>query len=627
MSWQLAILAVLAATLLAGVLWYERSRPSAQVVALVAALAALAAAGRVALSPIPNVVPTTDIALISGYALGGAPGFAVGSLAGLVSNFWLGQGPWTPWQMAAWGMTGVIGALLARLGGPALGRLPLALACGLAGLAYGALLDLSLMVSYGGEQSLERYGALAARGVPFNLAHAAGNFGLAMVAGPALIRMLRRYRERFEFAWGRPGRRGRARAAAGTAALVLAFSLAAVGAERQPARAAPQADATAEGTAAAVEWLRSAQNRDGGFGPAPGEDSTPGITGWAVLGLEAAGVNPQDLQRGGRTALDYLRKTKGQVGGTGDLQRTILVLAAAGEDPSRFAGRDLVAALRKRRGGDGSWDGQVNPTAFGILALDAAGRRKGKRRSATWLRSVQNPDGGWGFAPGVASDADSTGAALQALAAAGSGRAARRAGADWLRSAQGAGGGFALSGGPVNAQSTAWAVQGLIAADVSPGSLKRGGRSPLDYLASVQAGDGHYRYSSGTDQTPVWVTGQALAALSGQAFPLRPVGRKPKGTTPPSPAAPAPAAPTVPAPPPPTAQEPKSKPKPAPASPPAPALTPPAETPSELERVEPASEEAEESDDSALPELAAIAAAILVALGGGWMLHRQRPGS
>ena len=75
-----------------------------------AALAALAVAGRIALSPIPNVVPTTDITLIAGFALGGAPGFAVGALSGLVSNFWLGQGPWTPWQMAGWGMAGLVGA-------------------------------------------------------------------------------------------------------------------------------------------------------------------------------------------------------------------------------------------------------------------------------------------------------------------------------------------------------------------------------------------------------------------------------------------------------------------------------------------------------------------------------------
>src|SRR3954451_16071292 len=178
MTWQAAVIAILTLTLLGGFAWYERMRPPSQIVALVAALAAISVAGRVAFSPIPNVVPTTDIALIAGFTLGAAPGFAVGALSGLVSNLWLGQGPWTPWQMAGWGMTGLFGAWLATLSGRHAGRLGLAAACALAGFAYGALLDFSLMVTYGGEQSLDRFLAISARGVPFNIAHAAGNAAL-----------------------------------------------------------------------------------------------------------------------------------------------------------------------------------------------------------------------------------------------------------------------------------------------------------------------------------------------------------------------------------------------------------------------------------------------------------------
>ena len=73
------------------------------------------------------------------------------------------------------------------------------------------------MVTYGGEQSLDRYLALSARGLPFNVAHAAGNVALALVAGPALVRMLLRYRSRFEFAWGE-GIGAAARRARGAAA-------------------------------------------------------------------------------------------------------------------------------------------------------------------------------------------------------------------------------------------------------------------------------------------------------------------------------------------------------------------------------------------------------------------------
>jgi energy-coupling factor transport system substrate-specific component len=518
-SWQAGVMAMLGLTLIGGFAWYERSRPPSQIVALVAALAAISVAGRVAFSPIPNVVPSTDIALIAGYTLGGAPGFAVGALTGLVSNFWLGQGPWTPWQMAGWGLTGVLGAGLAAATGRRVGRIGLATVCALTGFAYGALLDFSLMVTYGGEQSLHRFLALSARGLPFNIAHATGNAALALVAGPAMARMLLRYRSRFEFAWRRkPGAGTRPRGVvAGAACLIVALlvvSPALLGGQR--------ADASGGGSGAAVAWLRGAENGDGGFGFARGEDSSPAMTGWAVLGLEAAGVNPLDVDHGDATPISYLAGTVGQISTTGDIERTILLLRGAGLNPRNFQGHDLVSRLLGRRSGDGSWGDQVNPTAFGVLALKAAGTTSGNSHSAAWLRDNQNQDGGWGFAPKSASDPDSTGAVLQALAAAGGG--GTRHGVSYLQGVQRPGGGFALSGGPVNAQSTAWAAQGLLAAGTSPASVRRGG-SPLSYIASAQASDGHYRYSSSSDQTPVWVTGQALMAASDTAFPLNPVPR------------------------------------------------------------------------------------------------------
>jgi energy-coupling factor transport system substrate-specific component len=515
-SWQLAIICLLVAMLLAGIAWYERSRPPAQVVALVAVLAALAVAGRIALSPVPNVLPSTDIVLIAGYTLGGAPGFAAGALTALVSNFWLGQGPWTPWQMAGWGMCGIAGALLASATGRSLGRIGLAVACGVAGFAYGALLDLSLMVTYGGEQSLDRFLALSARGLPFNAAHAAGNVAFALVAGPALTRMLTRYRERFEFAWG--GRPRTAAATTGAAAILAAVALVAPVTGGEPARGA-------EGSGSAVGWLKQAKEGSGGFAATPGDEPNPAMTGWAILGLEAAGRNPLDLGEAGSTPIAYLRETADEVRTTGDMERTILALTGAGIDLNRFGGR-LVERLRARRSPDGSWSGQVNPTAFGLMALEAAGSARASGASAGWLLKAQNDDGGWGFAPGAMSDADSTGAALQGLAAAGRRGGGMRRGVGWLRRAQRPGGGFNLLGGPVNTQSTAWAVQGLVAAGVSPSSVRSGGRSPLDYLASVQAEDGHYRYSASTDQTPVWVTAQALLAVNQRSLPLAPVPRQ-----------------------------------------------------------------------------------------------------
>jgi energy-coupling factor transport system substrate-specific component len=526
MSWQLVSFLILTGVLLAGFAWYERSRPPSQVVALVAALAALAIAGRIAFAAFPNVKPTTDIVIFAGYALGGAPGFAVGALAGLVSNFWFGQGPWTPWQMAGWGFCGILGAALA-LGGRNAGRLALAAVCGSAALLYGALLNFSLMATYGGDLSWRQFVVLEGRAIPFEIAHLTGNVVLALIAGPAMVRMLIRFRERFE--WARKGERAppapggltNGLRSGGIAALaLLAFTLGAL---------AP-APAKASEVSRAAAWLISNQNDDGGFGASPGDSSGAEITCWAMLGLEAAGHNPLDVAAGGKTPVDYLRSSRGQVKSPGDLARTVLALEGAGVDPRDFGGQNLVSRLLGKRRQDGSFEGWPNSTAFAVIALRAADATGGLDKSLDWLRSVQNDDGGWGDVPDSPSTSDGTGAVLQALTP---GSKSSHRGLAYLREVQRKGGGFPLGGnGEVNSQSTAWAIQGIIAAGGNPDSFRRGGAGGHEYLAARQADDGHYRYSKSSDQTPVWVTGEALVAAAGKYFPISPPPRlKPSPTS------------------------------------------------------------------------------------------------
>jgi Prenyltransferase and squalene oxidase repeat len=494
MSWQLASFVILGVVLLGGFAWYERSRPPSQVVALVAALAALAIAGRIAFAAFPNVKPTTDIVVFAGYALGPAPGFAVGALAGFVSNFWFGQGPWTPWQMAGWGLCGLLGAAVA-LGFRDAGRLTLAAVCGFVAIPYGLLLNLSFMATSGGDFSIQRFLVFEARAVPFNVAHAAGNVAFALLAGPAMVRMLTRFRRRFQ--WRTPA------VAAGILALLLLPAMAPA-----PARAAD--------TSRAADWLESVQNADGGFGASPGDDSSAAMTGWTMLGLEAAGRNPYDVARKGHTPIDFLRGQIDEVSSTGDIARTILALEGAGANPRDFADRNLVAELRNRRADNGSFLGWPGTTSFSVIALRVAGATGGLDSTFSWLSRVQNGDGGWGNVPGEPSNVDVTGSVMQAAPA----TQAADGGLAYLRRHQRPNGGFSIEGGEVNAQSTAWAVQGMIAVGADPARITSGGKSALDYLAGLQAGNGHYRYSDAKDQTPIWVTGEVLVAAAGEAFPV-----------------------------------------------------------------------------------------------------------
>ncbi len=397
----------------------------------------------------------------------------------------------------------------------------LALACGVAGLAFGMFMDV-YQWTLAARQDLPTYLAVSASSLPYNVAHAIGNVAFCLLLGPLFIGALRRYRRRFEVSWPAPGG-ARATAVGGaTAALgvAIAVALTLAGAPEEPARAAVSP------ASKAARYLTAAQNRDGGFGAARGQSSNQLFTGWSALGLAAAGRNPRDVgRRGERSITTYLRRA-GSIGDTGEIERTILVLRAAGLSPRSFGDRDLVAELVRRRRSSGSWRGNVAPTAFGILALRAAGRRGASlRRSAAWLERAQSSDGGFGLVPDADSDVDNTGAALQALAAAGRrrGSSARQAVA-YLRSAQNRDGGWGQSRGrSSNAQSTAWAVQGLVAA----GAATRGpGGDPVRYLVRLQRRDGHIAYSRTSNQTPVWVTAQALTALRRRPFPLAAVPRR-----------------------------------------------------------------------------------------------------
>ena len=544
MSWQLASFALVLGALGLAFWWYERSRPSAKLLAVIATLAAIAALGRDAFVAIPDVKPITAIVLVSGLAFGAGPGFAVGAVSGLASNILLGQGPWTPWQMLGWGLVGLIGSALSRPLGPRPSRLAIALACACAAEAFNLVADLSTWTA-AGNHSLAAFDVVLGSALVFDLTHVVASFGFGLAFGAVLLRMLQRIQSRLSISWedgpavpGAPalppaGVLGGPLAVLAGAALAGLLALGpATGARAAAGRAAavPGAAAAHLALAREVSYLTAAQNSDGGFGGARGQSSSELYSAWAALGLAAAGRSPLTVRRGGNTVLDAIRREASGLHGAGDLERTILALRAAGASPRSLPGGDPLARLLHLRAGDGSFGRLVNQTAFAILALRAAGYTSANpvlSAAAAWLVRQQEPDGGFGFASrGGASDVDDTGAVLQALAGAGrrDGPAVAHA-VGYLTRSQNLDGGYPQQpGGSSNAQSTAFAVQGLIAAGRDVERVRRAGsRSPLGYLESLVEPDGSVRYSRTGSQTPVWVTAQAMTALAGKPLPIAPV--------------------------------------------------------------------------------------------------------
>jgi energy-coupling factor transport system substrate-specific component len=195
----LAVLLAAVAALVAGFAWLEGGTATVKDLTLVSALAGVAAAGRILFAPLPGVQPVTVIAVAAGVALGPRRGFAVGALAALASNFFLGQGVWTPWQMLAWGACGLTGGVAAPL---LRRRVPLAAACFLLGLGFSAFMDVWEWYSFF-PHTWQALTVQMSRGLPFDLAHAVGNVVLALAGGPELRRVLERYerRMRTEVAW------------------------------------------------------------------------------------------------------------------------------------------------------------------------------------------------------------------------------------------------------------------------------------------------------------------------------------------------------------------------------------------------------------------------------------------
>jgi energy-coupling factor transport system substrate-specific component len=188
----LALLLVAAALVAGAAALFEAGTDSTKEIAVVATLGGVAAAGRILFAAVPGVQPVTVITVAAGASFGLRVGVGVGATSALASNFVLGQGIWTPWQMLAWAGCGAAGALLAPI---LRRRLPFALVCCVLGFAFSFLMDVWQWFSFY-PHTWQAFIAVVARGIPFDVAHAAGNLVLGLAAGPELMRLLGRYGRR-----------------------------------------------------------------------------------------------------------------------------------------------------------------------------------------------------------------------------------------------------------------------------------------------------------------------------------------------------------------------------------------------------------------------------------------------
>lgn len=296
----------------------------------------------------------------------------------------------------------------------------------------------------------------------------------------------------------------------------------------------PETDAATR----AIAYIRSTQQPDGGFS---GAQHGAGQTMDAIYALRSAGIDPATVTANGLSPADFLRANAGAATDPASAAKAALAARALDLDPRGVAGADLIARIQR------AYDGTTNRYAaddFGnslaVLGLQCNGV-DAPAGAATAIRTAQLDDGGWGF--GGASDPDTTAIALQALLAAGAPRsdADVQAAVAYFREHQGSDAGWGFATDESNANSTAFVLQALLAAGEDPGSpaYAKNGVGPVQYVVSLQQGDGSF---PGFD--PAFATNQVVPALMGRTFcaavsaPLLPVSAP--TVTPTAPVAPAP---------------------------------------------------------------------------------------
>lgn len=184
-------LLVILETMLPFVMLFESRKPQARELIVIAVLCAIAVAGRAAFFMVPQFKPVVAIVIIAGVCLGAEAGFLVGIVTGFVSNFFFGQGPWTPWQMFAFGIIGFLAGLLFKKG--ILRRNKVAL-CIFGGLTtffiYGGLLNPASVLMSPMQPTKEIFLLAYLQGFPFDLIHAVSTvIFLYFIAKPMLSKL------------------------------------------------------------------------------------------------------------------------------------------------------------------------------------------------------------------------------------------------------------------------------------------------------------------------------------------------------------------------------------------------------------------------------------------------------
>ena len=174
---------------------FEHGEADARRMILIACMTALSVLGRILFAPIPAFKPVTAMVVITAMYFGGEAGFLTGALSAVVSNFYFGQGPWTPFQMFSWGILGFLAGLLAQPLKKS--RIALALYAVFSGVLYSFLMDVWTVLWADAYFNISRYLAALASAVPFTVVYAASNVVFLLLFARPIGKILTRIKTKY----------------------------------------------------------------------------------------------------------------------------------------------------------------------------------------------------------------------------------------------------------------------------------------------------------------------------------------------------------------------------------------------------------------------------------------------
>ncbi|WP_177916704.1 ECF transporter S component [uncultured Eubacterium sp.] len=196
-NYYVTSLAILALSLLPFFISFERKKISAREVTLIATLIALAVVGRAAFYLIPQVKPIAAVVIASAACLGAERGYVIGVFSAFVSNFIFGQGFWTPFQMVALGMVGLIAGIVFKY--IEANRITLSLLGFILAFAvYGIIVDFSTVISaYGNNIDLSAIISVYASGVPFSAVFGLSTAVFLLMFGEDFVKKINRVNKKY----------------------------------------------------------------------------------------------------------------------------------------------------------------------------------------------------------------------------------------------------------------------------------------------------------------------------------------------------------------------------------------------------------------------------------------------